>query len=119
MGDDGQVGLAAYETVFTSPDVAGAGIAICTYVCATSEAFWNGVRFTYSTETAPGWSYTGYESDPYDFAHGSYAEADRAAAELARMMGLARRWAAVTMPGIFDWDGQQFDTAIPAAGEES
>jgi hypothetical protein len=118
MDDPGQVLQQAYEVTFFTTAAPGARIVACTYASQTSEACWKGIRFTYTTAAAPDGFYTAWEGDPYDQAYEGAGSADRAAQELAKLMASDPGWAMATLPGIFEWDGQQFGTAIHAeAGE--
>ena len=127
MDDQGQAIPLAWRVIFVSQDAPGAELTIWTYAAETSEAHWKGIRYTYTTTDAPGWSYTGWEQDPEDRAYGSLGDAVQGAIDLAFQisreptpaMGPGPGWAASTLPGIFDWDGRRFDTTIHDPVEES
>ena len=119
MDDDGHAGECAYETIFATESVPGAEIAICAYAVEGQESYWRGIRYTYTTTAAPGWSFSLWEGDPYDQAYGSLGAADTGAADLALQIGRDPGWARAALSQIFDWDGRRFDTSIHASGEES
>jgi hypothetical protein len=114
----GPVGRYAFETIFTTTDVPGAEIAVCTYVVEYDEAYWVGVRYTYTTTASPGWSYIMWDHDPYERPYPGAMQATEAARVLAVNLGESAAYARAMFPGIFDWDGQRFDMSIHASEEE-
>jgi len=111
MGDDGQVFESAHMVAFGMQHPEGAVITVCTYAAfAEDEQYTAGLRYQYTSEAYPSWSYTGWAPSPWDTAYFEAGRADSMARDLADLLASGTEDLAAWYPQIFDWDGSVFAT---------
>lgn len=112
MDDDGQALPFAYRVAFGLPGRPdGPVITVCTYVShgATEGTYSLGLRYAYTNETKPGWSYTGWTAHPDGSVYHNAAEANGDASWWAYwLLTAGDADVATSLPMVFDWAGGVF-----------
>ena len=111
MDDAGQAYPFAWQVAFGCGHRDCPVITVCTYVAYGGEegTFCLGLRYRYTSEAHPGWSYTGWTADPAGVTFGSIPDAAGGASWWASRLGMAAYVDTLPAPPeVFGWDGEVF-----------
>lgn len=110
MDDDGQAFPFVHQIVFGLGHPDGPVINVCTYVVYGAEpgTYVVGLRYTYTSEAHPGWSYTGWMAEPLGEIYPDTQSANDHASWWAYCLGRAFTPLKIALPEVFGWDGTVF-----------
>jgi hypothetical protein len=112
MNDEGQVPDRAYLVMFGMVHPDGAVITIWTYASYTGDGrYCVRLRYRYTSEAHPDWSFTGHAGDPLEETYPDPATAEYEAAAWSDSLASGSQPTMANLPEVFDWDGQPFSAA--------